>query len=83
MTHPADFERRTMRRSAPRGLIIEGAARSNRRPSGVADVAPAPLTDLAARADTRPYQSLLDDAVRLARRCGPDAASLLRALPSS
>ncbi|MFD2236678.1 hypothetical protein [Aureimonas populi] len=56
-------------RRARRGLVIEGeiVARAGKAPAP----RPVPAPDLAARLGLRPYQSLLDDAMRLARRCRP------------
>lgn len=59
-------------RRVPRGLVIEGeiVARSHPARGELRGEAALAALDLSARADGRPYQSLLDDAIRLARRCG-------------
>lgn len=70
MTGPSAQGLHTDRRSR-RGLMIEGTvvARSGGEPVRRTREEALAGLDLSARADGRAYQSLLDDAIRLARRC--------------
>lgn len=79
------FEKARSGRRAPRGLVIEGEIVARSHPARGelrGDEALAGL-DLSARADGRPYQSLLDDAIRLARCCGSLSRARWGTVPTS